>query len=169
MHKKSLIFLGVLAVILIIYFLWSFPFMTRVDLTLNAVRVNHEGSVTGYEDIRIQGYKYDYLFQMSRIEVNIAPFDGHTSISADGYHDDSGMVIGAILTHKDQPYQYANYSGWYEPRSSSYFGILAFSPDFDRWIYGDKTNGIYYVASVSGDDSIAELVEYFDWLIQPPI
>lgn len=168
MHKKSLIFLGVLAVILIIYFLWSFPFMTRVDLTLNAVRMDHEGNVTGEAVIHVEGNRYDYLFQMSRLDVNIGAFDGHYDIYAATFTSDYGDVVGAIRSYESDEYEFVTYAGMFEPKNDMFIGTLAFSPDLDKWIFCNKTYGVYYVASVSGEYTAAELADYFHWLMSPP-
>lgn len=168
MYKNSLVFLLCLAVILVAYFLWTFPFMTPVDLTLNAVRMDHEGNVTGDAMIHVQGTRYDYLFQMPRLDVNITPFDGHYDIYAATFTSDYGDVVGAVRSYESDEYEFVTYAGMYEPKNDMFIGTLGFSPDMDQWIFCNKTYGVYYVSSVSGEYTAAELAEYFHWLMPPP-
>ena len=169
-RKRNGILMSVIAVILLlalaIYFI---PVPTRIELTLDATKIDGEGKELGTVQIVMAGYKFDYLFQPDRLDVFIHGFENYAWMKASDYNHNGMPITGAILKlnlpeeYKDREpeWMYSYYFGPYANKDRVFTATLAFSPDLDRWLICNETESVYYVASVSGNDTIADLVEYF--------
>lgn len=167
LRKVQIITLVVASIVIAAALLWFIPRTTQIDHTLRFSKFDHHGNELGTTEIRIAGRKLDYLFQDSRVDFTIAPFDGlvwlkptlHANTNQEG-HLNTALENGILFT-----YYYGchvNISGYDEGMPQFRLG---FSPDMDRWIIINDSDKVYYVASVSGKYSTKELVEYFRILI----
>lgn len=147
--------------------LWFIPHSMRVEHTLRFSKFDHHGKELGTTEIRISGRKLDYLFQDSRVDFTITPFDGLVWIKPAMYGNTG--TEGRIATAMENGILYTHYYGCLEDASAQGDDMtqfrLGFSPDMDRWIIINDSDRYYYVASISGNDSAQELVEYFRILI----
>lgn len=157
----------VVGIAVIAALLWFVPRSTRVDHTLSASKFDHHGDLVRTTEIRISGRKLDYLFQDSRVEFTITPFDGLAWIEPVLYANTNQE--GHLSTAPENDILYTFYYGF--PTNPPVYNDsmtqfrLGFSPDMDRWIIINDSDKVYYVASVSGNYSPQELVEYFRVLI----
>lgn len=163
--KKPILFIIIVALLFIVTALYFTPYITPVELVLNAVKVDSDGNELGTAQIIMAGSKLDYLFQPSRIDVYIHPFDGITSIGPSNSITDFGDIPGMLQTIPSGNYHYAYYHGILENSDVLVFVRLGFSSDMTRWIFCDISNSVYYVASVDDACTTQELIEYFDGLI----
>lgn len=169
-QKRNGILMSVIAVILLlalaIYFI---PVPTRIELTLDATKIDSEGKELGTVQIIMTGYKFDYLFQPDRLDVFIEGFEDYAWMKASVFNHITGAILKLNLPeeYKDREpeWMYSYYGGPYANKDRVFTATLAFSPDLDRWLICNETESVYYVASVSGNDTIADLVEYFHQII----
>jgi hypothetical protein len=162
MNKKLFIFILVISLVFVAALLYFVPKVTPVQLVLDAVKVDDLGNELATVQIVISGSKLDYLFQPSRIDVHIQPFDGIFSIGPTDHHSKYGVIPGMIKTLLHREFLYAYYSGVSEDGQHIIFADLGFSPDLKQWIFRDNTNHVSYVASVDGLFSTKALITYFN-------
>ena len=165
-QKVKRIIIIVLAVCLFIGALLYFvPWITRVNLTLDAVKLDSDGNVVGNTTITIQGVMLDYLFQKDSLDVSIYPFDNIKWVKLSQYGNTNR--VGVMQPH---------YRNCMEISCSTFdsnrmiFCKLLFTKDFKYVAFiadfsGDGGN-TYYVASANEDVGIAEVIDYFHYL--PP-
>lgn len=156
MSKQKIIF-AITVIVLIITIVLIVPRSTKITHTLNAVILDSNGNDIGTVQIYIQGRKVDYLYSESRLDVNIPPFHELTSIQASVTDGVEGLITESSYTE----YLTVNFSAWDLSKNDMVFCRLCFSPDMDRWIFCNLSSKTYYIASVSGQDEIAELKTYF--------
>ena len=177
-RKRNGILMSVIAVILLLALaLYFIPLPSRVQLTLNATKIDGEGKELGTVQIVMAGYKFDYLFQPDRLDVFIHGFENYAWMKpSDYYHNGmpiTGAITGAILKlnlpeeYKDREpeWMYSYYGGPYANGDRAFSATLAFSPDLDRWLIFNTSDQIYYVASVRENDTVADLITYFHQII----
>ena len=166
LRKVQIITLVVASIVIAAALLWFIPRSTRIDYTLTTSKIDRFGKEIGTTEIRIAGRKLDYLFQDSRVDFTIAPFDGLVWLKP-ALHANTNQE-GHLETAMENDILYTFYYGAHE-NFSSHDGMtqlrLGFSPDMDRWIIINDSDRFYYVASISGEYSAQELVEYFSILI----
>ena len=75
-RAKLITVLSVLAVLVIAALLYFVPRSTPVELSFHVVKLDKNGKDLGTAEVAIRGKKLDYLFQDSRLDVEIAAFDG---------------------------------------------------------------------------------------------
>lgn len=134
---------------------------TPIDVNMSAYKVDDEGNQISTVPISISGSLSDYGNQKSRIDADIAPFDGYT----DFQEDDLNGITGYITRLGDR-----YFTTYYATKSSGfeYFDIY-FSEDFSRWAFvvSRYTNEdpsytcARYVGSTNSDDTVTDLVDYF--------
>lgn len=169
-RKRNGILLSVIAVILLLALaLYFIPLPTRVGLTLEATKLDSEGNELGTVQIKMSGYKFDYLFQLDRLDVFIQGFENYAWMKASDYNHITGAILKLNLPeeYKDREpeWMYSYYGGPYANNDRTFSATVAFSPDLDRWLICNDTDNVYYIASVSGNDTVADLVEYFHQII----
>jgi hypothetical protein len=162
MNKKPFIFILVISLVFVAASLYFVPKVTPVQLVLDAVKVDDLGNELGTVQIVISGSKLDYLFQPSRIDVYIHPFDGIAAIGPSNVHINHTVIPGLIRSLPHRDFLFASYAGYDEGTGYGIFAYLGFSPDLKQWIFRDNTNHVSYVASVDGLFSTKALITYFN-------
>ncbi len=162
-QKVKRIIVRVLIIALIVGVLLYFvPWPTRVNLSLNAAKLNSNGEPVGQSPIIIKGWRLDYLFQPDQLDVNIQPFDYFAWIQLSKSNGKEGVIFPH---HGDcQEIRFACCS----QDDDISFCELLFTNDFKYVAFvrdGDEQR-TYYVASADGQVSYKELAEYFRYL--PP-
>lgn len=167
-QKIKRITIIVLAVCLFIGALLYFvPWITRVNLTLDAVKLDSDGNVVGDTTITIKGAMLDYLFQKDSLDVSIYPFDDFKWVNLS--QDSTTNRVGIMRPHHKDCME-INCSTYDYHTNSMTFCKLLFTKDFKYVAFvadfpGDGDN-IYYVASANNEVSTEELIAYFRYL--PP-
>lgn len=154
------IILVILVVALLVAALLYFvPWPTRVNLTLNAAKLDSNGEVIEQVPIVIEGWRLDYLFKPDQLDVEIEPFDDLYSIvlSTDGKTNKEG-IIDPYFRDCERIYCWA----------ATDFAELLFTRDFKyvAFVHDTYETNTYYVASADDQVSYKELAEYFRYL--PP-
>lgn len=155
MHKKAMIFVITAIIIIAAILVCVIPRFTGVDATLQATKFNNRGESVGAHDIVLSGNRLDYLFSDTALELSVSAFD----ILRDF------VVETELKTASGGEMFYVLYSAVNTAKDDVDVIRVGFSPDMDRWVFVNDTDQVYYVASVSGDYSAEELVEYFRPLI----
>ena len=166
MYKRSL---AVVVIVLLLFTISAVLLLEqteRVRLTLDAVKLDATGTEIGNVQIKLEGLKYDHFFHPDQLIVSIAPFDGHINIEVSNYVSGGRETKGQILDSVLGDFFYVSCGGWYTPNDDIFFADLAFSPDLDCWLFRDKSNELYYVASISETKNTKELIDYFSKLIR---
>ena len=170
-QKLSHITLIVSVVLLLLgALLYYIPWPSRVNVSLDAAKVDQVGNIVGNTTITIKGLYMNYLFQEDSLEVEIYPFDDLRWI---GFYESQPSGREGIISSyfRDCKMVYCTASS---PSASTEFGYhceLLFTPNFRNvaFITRDISNngtGHYYVASANNEVPIEELIEYFRYL--PP-
>ena len=159
---KNRIIIAVSAAVLILVLICLLPWPTKVDLTLNAIKLDSEGEEVGSQQIIMEGQKLDYLFKDARMNLSFTPFDGFVWIKPTEVQP--AGTTGNIWHALENDILYVRYYGC-DRAANIHLLILGFSPDLDRWILLDHTDNVCYVASVNADHTVQELKEYFKILI----
>ena len=138
---------------------------TPVDVNMSAYKVDDEGNQISTVPISISGYIRDFGNQESRIDANIAPFDGYTDFQENDLNGITGYVTN---------YAGLYFTTYYATKSSGfeYFHIY-FSEDLSRWAFvvNRYTNedpfyiSARYVGSTNSNDTVTDLVDYFGGLL----
>lgn len=165
------IFYGLIAVLLLLYLVHLgakyIPIgKTPVDVSISAYKLDDEGNQIGTVPISISGHISNYLQQHSRIDANIAPFDGYT----DFQENDLNGITGYVTRFGDR-----YFTTYYATKSSGfeYFDIY-FSEDFSRWAFVvtryTKEDPSYtcarYVGSTNSNDTVMDLIDDFGGLLR---
>lgn len=153
---KTTILLIVIAVLCLGILLYLVPWQTRVDVTLNATKLDKDGNELGAAQIILQGEKSDYLFQPSYISLDVTIEGRSVNFNTDGYQNRSGAEIQKY-SHFD--YYYITLIG-YDGQDLCWLPVNI-SPDLTRWMLYDFANETYYVASVNETDTAQSLWDYF--------
>ena len=163
--------LCIVALLIVAALLYYVPWATPVDLTLNATKLDEAGNVLGTEEIHIKGHRLDYLFRDSRLAVEIEPFGSLKWVKLDDHSNGTGTIDRSYVDELDFEYFSVGFYGWDKDVGDAALCELFFTAEFDRmaimyhpW-FGDT---FYYVASVSGDYSIQEIVEHFHGIAPTP-
>lgn len=171
--RIALIVIIVVAILFLATSLYLIPIATPINLTLDAIKVDNNGDVIGTAQISLNGYKFDYLFQKSRLDLYIHPFDEYASIIATDVYYNGQPMTGAIMKYEfsgetkafEPDWMFVCYGALYSGKTYPVSVSLAFSPELDRWLFADHSGKIYYVASVSEDVQTADLIKYFQMMI----
>lgn len=165
MNKKRIILVILVIALLVAALLYFVPWPTRVNLTLNAAKLDSNGEVIEQFTMVIEGWRLDYLFQPDQLNVNIEPFDDYAWI--DLSTDTQTNRKGIIYTHFQDCEQI--YCCTSNSSTTIAFCELLFTRDFKyvAFICDTSDGEIYYVASADDQVSYKELAEYFRYL--PPI
>lgn len=168
-NSKSPIILIAIAVILTGVLVYCTPISTDIDLTLNAAKVDLYGNEVGSAELVLKGQRLDYLFQPSRLDVDIGPFDDAISyITASTYQGKFGEVEGYIYSYDFMEIQNVHYGAYLKHENYITIGTLYFSPDMTRFAFFWHNLDTYFVASADDAYSTSELVEYFSFLFREP-
>ena len=162
---KRIITLIVIIAVLIGALLYFVPWPTRVNLTLDAAKLDQNGNVVDNVTITINGVRLNYLFREDSLDVNIYPFDNFTWVTLSYYANKKRT--GVILPHSGDCVKIhcsaSDPSSEFPP-----FCELLFTEDFKyvAFVADRSESNIYYVASKDGAISTEALIEYFRYL--PP-
>lgn len=169
MYKK-LVILSIMCLVLIgILFI---PILHTSTVTLRAVKFDASGSEVSQINIPVEYTVSRSLLVNQLKSVNIEQFDGVngttilvTDRTATGHQDylsitvASGNLTGDILTPENPSLD--------SLQSSAIRYILKVDANCDRWMIqvqnADNNEEFYYVASVSGEDTAQELLDFFDF------
>ena len=171
--RIALIVIIISAILFLATALYLIPIATPINLTLDAIKVDSNGEVIGTAQISLNGYKFDYLFQKSRLDVYIHPFDDYAYFKPSRSQENGQSIIGVIRSYSfpeamkalEPEWKYVFYGGIYADTSDICFAKVAFSPDLDRWMIADESEKFYFMASVSGSADGTELISYFQLAI----
>lgn len=161
MYKRSMIFVIVVFLIIAVVLVCVIPRFTRVNITLNATKINAQGEALGTYEIFLHGNRLDYISGNSALDVSISEFDDMIQFIPFG-RDNTGTKI---TTEPGSDIPCARYSAWDSKSDTVVDFDIGFSPDMDRWIFINTDDKVYYVSSVSGTYTSTELMEYFSNLI----
>ena len=157
LERKERFFLVMLFVIIFSLLLYFVPKTTRFEHTLHAVILDREGNQIGTTDIALQGAQLEYLFRNTLLDVTISPFDRYLrfNLTENTQTGDKGIILqfdqiqGIICT------------AWDNIVGDTVFAMLYFSPELDRWMFVNTSEGLYYIATTNDAYSIDDTIEYF--------
>lgn len=165
-RKVFLIIGGVLLLCLVAGIcLYTIPYKTTtLDATLQATKLDENGNVIGTEEIVVQGKLMNYCFREDCVDLNIAPFGTLNYIKFFNDKENTSIPLRTIF---DEFYSLSFVAGdstliddvwWY--------GSILTSLDFEYWYFRltDDDRKVHYVASFSGEHTVAEIVQYFKGL-----
>lgn len=162
-QKVKRIIVRILIISLIVgALLYFIPWPTRVNLTLEASKLDQNGNVVSNTTITIKGVMLDYLFREDSLNVSIYPFDTHKWVKLT--HNANTNRDGIIYRHSGDCFEISCYT------NDASFCKLLFTKDFKYVAFvadepGGETN-TYYVASANSEVNTEDLIEYFRYL--PP-
>lgn len=135
----------------------------NLNTTLQATKLDESGNVIDTEEIAMQGIFREYRFKENTVELHIAPFGIFKSITFSG---DSTWNSQSELTDLFDEFYEITFGAWNVSKDDYDFGTIVVSKDFEYWVFRADDNGqpIYYIASASGEHSVAEIVQYFKGL-----
>lgn len=149
---KPKFFIIIIAVILIslAVLLCAVPRTTKIDQTMDAVKLDADGNVLGTVSLHIQASADDYLFRDSIFSFKVSDFDSYIGLESTWNRMDyTKLYYGSAVTQKtgeDGPFDIFNvYS----------------SPSLDRWLLWNQSDNVYYVISTDSGESVSELMRYF--------
>ncbi len=166
-RKTTLIITVVLAVALIVCLVpWPIPCVQ----TLNAAKLDAAGKALGTVQIAVEGTKYTSVLLGDTLVATLGPIEEFP----DAQIDSSKFRTSPFHPYLAQSFAIADTS--YEGdlidaiqndglTTNGYTFHLRLSPELDRWyihIVHNNEAEAYYVASLSGDSTAAELYEYFN-------
>lgn len=160
--RRKIFCLIIVSVVMVITLVGFIPQTTHFDVTLEAAKLEGNRSVVENVTMHIWGNYNDYLFLTDRVEVSIAPFDDLRSFKLSTVNG----VEGGIKSVGDQPYIVVACHGWSASTEEMIFADLAFSKDYDRWLFSNLSTNEHYVASASGKYSTDELIDFFSSLLK---
>ena len=167
--KKTFLIIGIILMLAFIVgvILYYVPYVTKINITLNAVKLDENGNEIGTVQIVIQGNKQDYLFQEDRVDLSIEPFDNLVNITPSNQDGIAGVIHPTFVGDYSLVYYGASVQTTVNVTDAYAFCTLAISDDLGRWAFRRSENGkeTYYVASVSGNDTTEELIAFFRGLI----
>ena len=157
-RAKLITVLSVLAVLVIAALLYFVPRSTPVELSFHVVKLDKNGSDLGTAEVAIRGKKLDYLFQDSRLDVEIAAFDGMVVYLLDG---ENGNVLKTteINGHKVMRLTTAVYFVQYDETS---WMDITFTEEMDCFAFYQYRDKVYYVGSASGSYDTRGVLNYFN-------
>lgn len=159
---KRIITIVLIVVVLIGALLYFIPWPTRVNLSLNAAKLDNNGQAVGNCTITIKGVMLDYLFQEDYLNASIYPFDGFNwiELTQNGNSNREGMILSHFQECK-KIYCYAS-------ADDALFCELLFTKDFKyiAFVANYPGESTYYVTSSDEEVSVEQLAEYFHYL--PP-
>jgi len=164
----SIIFQCAVVCLLVAALLYFTTWPTRADLTLDAVMLDAQGNELGTEQIRMKGYRLDYLFRESRMRLQIEPFGDLNYVSLTG-NDRKHSVIQRF--DKDlfgTEYLSISFYGGDRVLNDVVLWEMYFTEEMDRfaiWGHAAGQDSIYYAASVSGNYTTQEIMEYFSGVL----
>lgn len=162
---KRIITIVLIVAVLIGALLYFVPWPTRVNLVLNAAKLDKSGNSVGHSTITIKGVMYDYLFQKDSLSVSIYPFDDFAWVQlSDNLPENRKGVIQSHFQDCKKIYC----SAWDSSLEDSVFCELLFTKDFKYIAFVSDTpeTKTYYVASADNQVRFEDLAEYFHYL--PP-
>jgi hypothetical protein len=97
------------------------------------------------------------------MDLTMVPFDGMQSLDT----SDSSLIFKGTPIKEHLSGAFLMIECAYFDRAVDYYRpvVIAFSPDFDLWMYYDLKGEAFYVGSVSGTYTVQELYEYFNPMI----
>lgn len=156
MRNKKLIVIVAIALVLAAIIPWPLPYSYDIDLA----KTDYRGNTLDTCTVRLHGWKtHSLIFGKSLVTVK---YDGFDAVLPGDFKPSAAT---ASLLGDYSIYGYAaagvNSDGSIMP-STGY--DIHFSHDYDCWMFMVTRSGeanIYYVGSVSGKYSVAELWEFF--------
>lgn len=165
--KKVLIItaLCIVAVLIVAALLYFVPKVTPIDVTLNAVKLDEAGNELGTVQIHIKGNKLDYLFQESRLDVQIDPFFSKLGFHLPDNHNGAQICANSV---EDVQIKYAVFGGW--TASNPEYIAIHFTEEMDyisliHTCFGEgegTRETVYYVASANGKYNTQEVLDFFN-------
>lgn len=165
-HKKALI--GGIILVIVAALLYFIPWPTRVNLALDAVKLDAEGNEIGTTQIYIKGFMLNYLFREDRLDITIDPFDDlkYVLLAGDGTGQEG--EISRFDNAHGLVYLWLNLHGWNTRANDTAICQLYFTEEFDCFAFVSHPFGhesVYYVASASGNYTTQQVIEYFNGLV----
>lgn len=142
---------------------------TPIDETLQMVKLDTDGNELGTFDVHFTGEYLDYLFDEDCVLLTIDPFDGIKNIkTTDTVNDEDGRIT---RFGKEYGLEYCQLildgDTTYAGRFEFVFIRLYYTEEIDRIALTCYSNNQEwtYVASLSGQYTTEEIVDYFGGLI----
>ena len=163
LEKKDIIGICAIAAVIAIVLVCLLPWPTRVNVTMDAAKLDADGNKLGTATLCIKGWKLNYLFREDRMDIAIEPFDNFKYFKLTGNQTGKTTVYGGIQSHTDPSYSYIHVYGWDSQLNAGFDASLVFSDDLSRWMLCDFRNGdgICYVASTNEKDQPADIWNFF--------
>lgn len=161
MKKKLFLFIPLIFVIVaVVLVIILNPPAKPVAYAFNAVKIDEECNIRGEYKIELSGYMIEPYFGDPRLDLTMAPFDNLNYL--DTWSDNSSFYDGArIEEHWSGTCLMIDCRSGTGTETMPRRTEIGFSPDFDRWVFCDLEDDVYYVGSVSGKYAVQELYEYF--------
>lgn len=143
--------------------LYYVPWPTRVNLCLDAAKVDQSGNVIGHSTITIKGVMLHYLFQEDCLSATIYPFDGYPWINMSESHPRN--QTGELKPHFGDCKKI--YCSSYDDGIVWCDFLLTMDYKYVAFVFSKDETRTYYLASAENQVSTEELIEYFRYL--PPL
>lgn len=166
MKKKLLLIITIVFFVallaLVIY--WNPP-TTPISISLDAVKVNSEGTIKKTVPIELTGKWIHSWFGDDLLDITSTEFDNLTRLEL--FHDGSSKNVGAVpLPMPNEPYSMCTGWAFNRSRNEPTTCMVLFSPDYERWLLAFTQEDVFYIGSVNEDDTPEVLYEYFEAFIQ---
>lgn len=151
-HKRLFITLACVLVLLVAM-ICLLPWPTRINLETTGIEVSEDGIFLGNCDIRMKGWKLDYLFRKDTVAVDRLEINTYTNQTLDlpsPYH-------APLITIVYDEFDYTIYDVYFADLNQYRSVIICLDKDTDWFVIESRER--YFIAA--NDDS-AELQTYWD-------
>ena len=165
MKKRVIAICSVLvALIGICSALYHVPIRTKIQATCNAMKLDANGNQIGQVQIILEGYRYDYLFQQDRLNIDIAPFDDWKTFHLT--EDVSTGKTGLISRFFDK-FACVNLYTVSPKTGMISFCKLYITDDFGYIALqiADTDETVYYVASANDSATAEQIIQHFQGIV----
>lgn len=156
---KILIPVAVVLVLIVVALVVFLPKSTPLSVSVTTVKLDAEGKELGTATLRINGSIKESRTQGKYLDATFADFDG-MRVSNCVINEPDG-VVGKLQHFEHVDFSHVYVSIIREDGTPGLDATVAFSPDFDYWLFSYSTDGCYYYGSVSGKATTQELIDYF--------
>lgn len=153
--KKPILFIAVALILAAVLLICLLPRTTKTDYTINASGFTAEGDPAGDFQINVHATKTETLFGEPRLELSIEPFAQQTwlkVIEAEGENP--------VYQMDDMQFMFFSAGDSVLVDRAAQMTVY-FDENLDRWLFVNNSRNVYYMGTVSGDYSLAELTDYF--------
>ena len=124
--------------------------VTKFNENMNAVKLDANGNILGSVSLGIQFNITEILLHDTRFSYSITDFD----------------TLKSFTSGKDEPFSLLNYlfistSAVRSDKKDIVFCNVYSSPEFDQWLIWNRSEDIFYVASLGDNRTTLEVLTYF--------